>query len=134
LVELADRMPLIRWLYYHQNDPNRFNTKEIREEFENFKKRFNSSKLFDLIKIKGTVEQVEKQIKNKSHILCRKRFLTALEYFIRLRDNLAIFGITEKDESKTEPQSLQKGVQVHRQLSELKKESVLVFDFGLMLK
>jgi hypothetical protein len=49
-------LPLIKLLFYLKNDQQKFNTKEIREEFDTFKKRFNYTKLFDLIKIRGTVE------------------------------------------------------------------------------
>lgn len=101
-VELADRLPLMKLLYYLQHDSQKFNTKEIREEFDTFKKRFNYTKLFDLIKIRGTVDHIERQLKQKSHILCKKRFITAIEYLKRLRDNLAIFGLTEKDDNKVE--------------------------------
>lgn len=133
-VELQDRLPLLRLFHCCMNEVNKCNTKEFREEFEVFRKRFNSVKFFELIKIRGTVESIEKQIKAKTHILCRKRFLAAIEYFLRLRDGLALFGITEKDENSKLDTNRKREVQVHRQFSETKRESVLVFDFGLVLK
>jgi hypothetical protein len=38
----------------------------------------------------------------KKQLLCRKRFLVAIEYFTRLKDQLAMFGIEEKDEISSE--------------------------------
>jgi len=46
----------MKLLFYLKNDQQKFNNKEIREEFDKFKKRLNYTKLFDLIKIRGTVD------------------------------------------------------------------------------
>jgi hypothetical protein len=45
-----------------------------------------------------------------------------------------VFGITEKNETRPEELTFAKGPTGTRQISNSKKESVLVFDFGLVLK
>lgn len=58
----------------------------------------------------------------------------AIEYLQRLRDSLLLFGIAEKDDSKVDEPSFNKGPSSIRQLSQAKKDNVLIFDFGLVLK
>ena len=57
LVELADRVPVMQLLYYLQNNPGKSFNSNV-DEFEVFKKRFNTTKLLSLVKIKGSFDQV----------------------------------------------------------------------------
>ena len=64
------------------------------------------SKLLELIKIRGSCQEIEKKLQQKTHILCRSRFATVLDYFRRLEQALEWFEIySEPRQASGEEQS-----------------------------
>jgi len=70
-------------------------TIEERKIYDEFSKKVNLNKVLDLMKIKGTIEDLVKQVDKLKGIECKKRFYKVIEYFKRLRSTLKMFGVVE---------------------------------------
>ena len=79
-------------------------------------------KICDLLKIKGSVQQIEQSLKNLKTIRKNDRFKKVIEYFKCLRNYLKYFGILEDDQSHMNHNS---GGQ---------SNGVIIFDFSMILE
>ena len=66
---------------------------KLKAQLNEYKEKCNLSKLLDLLTIKGSSSQIDKQIRAKQGILWPKRLFDCLEYFTRLEEMLAHFDI-----------------------------------------
>ena len=97
-VSLADRIPLVKILYeMRQAQPSaaassqktsRFQAPEQRQLLE----RVPVAKVQELMRIKGSCEQIRAQLKERKHLQCRPRFEEAIDYFSRLEEMKQLFN------------------------------------------
>ena len=54
--------------------------------------RVNMAKVLDLMKIKGSCDQIRAQLRERKNLLFRKRFEEAIDYFSRIEEVLKLFN------------------------------------------
>ena len=112
-VDLADRIPLLQLIFEQQARGTSMTTPaksnevsnqaRIRLELNKISDRgANVTKLLELMKIKGSCDQIEKQLQLKQHIYCKARFSNVIAYFRRLEEILKLFTIYSEDPEQTD--------------------------------
>ena len=99
-VDLADRIPLLQ-LLFDQYDPRLRNdvSKQaaIKQQLGKIEARgAKILKLKELMKIRGSCDQVNEQLQQKQHIFCKSRFVAVIDYFRKLEEKLELFDITSE--------------------------------------
>ena len=112
-VKMANRHRVIKML---SQSSDKYNWTLIKSELinQNLVSNEHADKMGDILKMKGTLKQIEDMINADKKTKKGERFKRVIEYFKSIKNYLKYFGVNEDD------QGLQQGV--------------IIFDFGLILE